>query len=50
MKKNWNSLTEVKNYIETKTSEKIESFNGWKLMTDKNIYTLAFGILNVKER
>ena len=50
MKQTWNSLTEVKNYIETQTSEIVENFNGWELTTNKNVYPLASSKLRVEER
>jgi len=50
MKKNWNNLADVRNYIEANSTEKVESFNGWELITDKNVYRLTFGKLRIEER
>ena len=41
----WRSLTQVKKYIELHKLEKVKSFNGWELVTDKNIYGLCDGQL-----
>ena len=45
----WNSLTQVKDYLESNTKEKIEYFDGATLVTNKNTYGLAFGKLNIKK-
>ena len=45
----WNSLTQVKEWIESNTDEKVEHFDGCRLITDKYIYGLAFGQLAVRK-
>jgi hypothetical protein len=39
--RSWNSLGDVKRYLETHTKEKILSFNGFELVTNKGTYGLA---------
>lgn len=48
MKKKFNSLNEYKCYLTERTKEKILDFDGSKLTTDQNIYTMSFG--NVHSR
>ena len=38
--RSWNSLTDLKEQIEADKSEKIVSFNGWQLITNKWEYCL----------
>jgi len=46
----WNSLNQVKDYIESNnTSEKVISFDGATLTTNKYIYGLAFGQVSIKK-
>lgn len=42
-KEKWNSLTDLKEAIEKAGKEKIQSFNGFEIVTDTHIYRLAFG-------
>lgn len=42
-KEKWNSLTDLKEAIEKAGKEKIQSFNGFEIVTDTHIYGLAFG-------
>jgi hypothetical protein len=44
-KKTWDSLSSVKAAIERDKSEKIISFDGIELITDKSTYRLCSGIL-----
>ena len=37
----WGSLTDLKRYLETKTKEKVMSFNGIKLVTNKGSYSIS---------
>jgi len=46
-KKNWNSLTQVKQHIEKNKLEKVISFNGGELETDKAYYGLYAGELGI---
>ena len=39
--RSWNSLSDLKNYLETKTKEKIIKFDGIQLVTNKGTYGLA---------
>jgi hypothetical protein len=39
----WNSLTQLKEYIESNTKEKIKSFDGVYLVTNKYTYSLYDG-------
>ncbi len=41
--KRWNSLTQLKEWLETNTKEKIKSFDGIYLKSNKYEYTLALG-------
>ena len=41
--KKWNSLTQLKEWLETNTKEKIKSFDGIYLKSNKYEYTLALG-------
>jgi|SaaInlStandDraft_1057018.scaffolds.fasta_scaffold06275_9 hypothetical protein len=42
-KKSWNSLTQLKKWLEENTKEKIKYFDGIILKTNKYSYTMAFG-------
>lgn len=44
-KKSWNSLTQLKEHIERDNKEKIVSFDGIKLVTNKRTYRLFDGQL-----
>ena len=46
LSKTWNSLTQLKEYLEKNTKEKIISFDGITLETNQAYYTLAFGTLS----
>lgn len=48
-RKNWNSLNDLKAFLEKETSEKVSSFNGWELITDTTVYTISFGQLHCNE-
>jgi hypothetical protein len=37
----WGSLTDLKRYLETKTKEKVISFNGFELVTNKGSYSIS---------
>jgi len=50
LKRKWNSLTDLKTYIEKSTKEKIEFFDGCVLVTNKGTYGLAFGQLIFREK
>jgi hypothetical protein len=42
-KKKWGSLTDLKNYIKNSVkTEKVISFNGFELITDKNSYKMDY--------
>lgn len=41
--KKWNSLSQLKEWLETNTKEKIKSFDGISLVSNKYVYTLAIG-------
>jgi len=43
MKIKWNSLSDVKNYLESSGDEKVISFNGYSLVSDKAEYGLLDG-------
>jgi len=45
LKKTWNSLSQLKEYLEKNTKEKILAFDGITLETNSAYYTLAFGEL-----
>jgi len=47
--KKWNSLTQLKEFLEKNTKEKVEYFDGSVLITNKYRYALAFGELSIKE-
>jgi hypothetical protein len=42
----WNSLTEFRDYLQRETSEKIVSFDGWRLITE----TTEYGIIDSQLR
>ena len=44
-KKTWNSLAEFKVHLERDTTEKVVSFNGYRLVTETAVYGIAFGEL-----
>lgn len=39
--RSWGSLTDLKNYLESKTKEKVKSFNGFELITNKGSYSIS---------
>jgi hypothetical protein len=41
LQKSWNCLGDVKKYIEANTRERVISFNGVELVTNKGVYGLA---------
>lgn len=41
----WNTLGQVRDYIQQHTQEKVVSFNGFTLVTDRYTYGLAHGKL-----
>lgn len=50
LNRNWNSLSDFKNYIESNTKEIVEYFDGARLITNKNNYGLAFGKIIVMKK
>lgn len=48
-KKNWNSLTELKNYLVRETNEKIVHFDGYQLVTETTRYGLCDGKISISE-
>jgi hypothetical protein len=48
--KKWNSLTQLKDYLEKEKIEKVLEFDGYELITEKYRYTIAFSELNVEKR
>jgi hypothetical protein len=48
-KQNWNSLSELRDFLTKETTEKIVLFNGYQLVTETTIYGLSFGKLNISE-
>jgi len=46
----WNSLTEFRDYLVANTTEKIEFFNGYKLVTQTTEYGLLDGLLKVNPK
>ena len=46
----WNSLTEFKQFLERETTEKIELFEGWRLVTLTTEYGIVDGILKYREK
>lgn len=47
-KQKWNSLSQLKERIEEDKSEIVKSFNGIRIVTNKNVYGLCDGILSKK--
>jgi hypothetical protein len=43
----WNSLSEFRDFLQRETSEKIEVFNGYQLITSTTEYLLLDGLLRV---
>jgi hypothetical protein len=50
LERNWNSLSDLKNYLETKTKEKVIKFDGMQLVTNKGIYGLAMKELSFRKK
>lgn len=48
-KKNWNSLTELKNYLVKETNEKIVHFDGYQLVTKTTKYGLYNGKISISD-
>ena len=46
----WNSLVEFKQFLERETTEKIEVFEGWRLVTETTEYGIIDGVLRYKEK
>lgn len=46
----WNSLTEFKQFLERETTEKIEVFEGWRLLTATTEYGIVDGVLKYREK
>lgn len=46
----WNSLTEFKQFLERETTEKIEVFEGWRLVTETTEYGIVDGTLKYREK
>lgn len=44
-KKRYNDLKTLCDEINSAKVEKVESFNGWKIVTNKNVYTLYDSIV-----
>lgn len=38
----WDTLIQVKEYLEKNTNEKIKFFNGWQLVTNKGTYSITW--------
>jgi hypothetical protein len=51
-KQNWNSLSELRDFLVKETTEKILLFNGYQLVTETTVYGLAFGklLINPKQK
>ena len=50
LNKNWNSLTDLKEYLTKNKIERIIYFDGLTLKTDKGNYGLAFGRLSFEKK
>ena len=46
----WNSLTEFRDFLQRETSEKIEIFDGWKLITESTEYTMLDSMLHIRPK
>lgn len=46
-KRTWRNLTQLKNHIELHDLEKVKSFNGAELVTDKAFYELSDGKIRI---
>jgi hypothetical protein len=46
----WDTLIQFREYLEKNTNEKIESFNGWQLVTNKGTYSIAWNQLYFDEK
>ena len=46
----WNSLTEFRDFLQRETTEKIEVFEGWRLVTETTEYGIIDGVLRYKEK
>ena len=49
-KQNWNSLSELRDFLAKETTEKIVLFNGHQLVTETTVYGLAFGKLSINPK
>ena len=50
LNRNWNSLSDLKEYLQKNHLERIIYFDGLTLKTDKGIYGLAFGRLSFEKK
>lgn len=48
-KQNWNSLSELRDFLIKETAEKVVLFNGYQLVTETTVYGLSFGKLSINE-
>ena len=49
-RKNWNSLTQVKEFIKNnEPNVKIISFNGYELVTNKGIISMSHGEITIRK-
>lgn len=46
----WNSLTEFRDFLQRETTEKIEVFDGWRLITETTEYGIIDGILRISPK
>jgi len=46
----WNSLCEFRDFLTRETTEKIEVFEGWRLVTQTTEYGIVDGILKFREK
>jgi hypothetical protein len=50
VKRQWHSLTELKQHLEKTGLETVKQFTGWQLITDQYEYTLVLGQLRQSPR
>lgn len=48
--RSWNSLTDVKKFLQSSTTEKVESFNGYEIVTERFLIGLVHGKIKVRKR
>ena len=46
----WNNLTEFRDFLQRETTEKIEVFEGWRLVTSTTEYGIVDGVLKYREK